>query len=161
MTQYRYVWPSDWLHDSRRDGKTLCFMMLNPSCADDSKDDPTMRKCKRIAKALYYKHLCIVNLYAARSSKPDKLRNMIDPVGKDNDEVIRKVLRRLNNSDLIICAWGASLFAKQERINKVKTILRDCDASVSALKINKNGSPRHPLYVPKDTKPLRYNIFDN
>ena len=46
------------------DGPVLAFIMLNPSCADEHIDDPSVRRCIGFAQRLGYGGLEVVNLYA-------------------------------------------------------------------------------------------------
>lgn len=165
MSQYRYLWPCRENHEPLgKCGRTLCFIMLNPSTGTDSEDDRTIQKCKKFAKYWDYKHMRIVNLYAARATNPKDLRTMvINPVGEGdkNDEMIRQVLSDLKSGDRVVCAWGGTnVRNKGTRIKKVhEMLLRDCQATeICALKINRNGSPRHPLYVSQDVAVLDYPI---
>jgi hypothetical protein len=65
------------------------FVMLNPSTADASTDDATIRRCKAYASSWSYHVLDVVNLFALRSTDPTALREHTDPVGPDNDSHIR------------------------------------------------------------------------
>ena len=69
--------------------RVLALCMLNPSRADDMRDDPTIRKAAGFAKRLGFGELVVVNLYAWRSTLPRDLfaaeRRGIDIVGPDND----------------------------------------------------------------------------
>lgn len=73
---YRYRLRRDWNMKEDR----LCFVLLNPSTADLSKNDPTVERCERRAKRMGFGGVEIVNLFALRSTDPQAIYSHIDPV---------------------------------------------------------------------------------
>jgi hypothetical protein len=55
-------------------GAAVCFVLLNPSTADEVVDDPTIRRCIAFARSLGYGGLEVVNLYAYVATDPAELR---------------------------------------------------------------------------------------
>ena len=126
--------------------KPCLFIMLNPSTADDKVDDPTIRKCMEFAKRHACTQLRVVNLFALRATNPKELEKHPDPIGPDNDKHIEEeIITSYNSSGVIICAWGNNKFA-QVRANEV--LKYGTDMGWKCLGKNKNGSPKHPLYIP-------------
>lgn len=121
----------------------LAFIMLNPSTADHAVDDPTIRRCMGFARREGYCGIDVVNLYALRATDPSELCAAADPVGPENDAYL---LRCLANGEAV-AAWGSVPFAR-ERILHVLSLLRG--VKMFCLGANKDGSPKHPLYVPKN-----------
>lgn len=132
----------------------LCWVMLNPSTADETTDDPTIRRVKRFTSDYGYESLTVVNLFAMRATEPDDLYNAagsgLDPVGIDNAEAIR---RAFNACHGVVFAWGAWPGVKKLTHPNVEGLARLCDKPVRCLGHTKSGAPRHPLYV-KATQPL-------
>lgn len=133
---------------------TVTFVGLNPSTADETQDDPTIRRCIRFARDWGYARLKMLNLYAYRATDPRELRAAADPIGPENDHVLSVVF---GGSDLIVAAWGCH--AEPERVAEVMAWPirpRVC------LGLTKDGAPRHPLYVRADTKPIpfSYQLFE-
>ena len=126
----------------------VTFVMLNPSTADAEKDDPTIRRCIGFATDWGYGELAVVNLYAWRATDPKELAKADDPIGPDNDTWISDVIAE---SRLTIAAWGAHPMAKERT-----DALRWSAHKPQCLAYNKDGSPRHPLYVPKGALPIPY-----
>ena len=146
---YRYELSRVW----DRDLPQCTFIMLNPSTADAKEDDPTIRRCIGFAKAFGCGSLVVVNLYALRSTDPRVLwLSSFNPVGPLNDSFITSALAKTDGP--IIAAWGAN--AKPARAQQVMNLARGKE--VLALGINKDGSPKHPLYLPKASVPVPFSI---
>ena len=127
---------------------SLLFVMLNPSTADATKDDPTIRKCIGFASQLGYFALEVVNLFAYRATDPRDLRNAwsagTDVVGEDND---RHIVAAAADADRVIAAWGAfSSCNLRSRATEVLKLLQR-HREVSSFGVSKDGSPRHPLML--------------
>jgi len=118
------------------------FIMLNPSTADALKDDPTIRRCIGFVERNGGTHLTVVNLFAFRSPSPRDLLTAADPVGPGNDWVIQDMVQR-HQLGVIVVAWGAFQKART-RVQQVAPLLQ---GRAQCLGVNKDGSPKHPLYI--------------
>jgi hypothetical protein len=132
-------------------GKPLVmFIGLNPSKAGELNDDPTIRRVKAIAKNLGYGGVYMMNCFAYISTDPKLLK--INPMSKEwNDNMLTIIASRCQDG---IFAWG--------NFDIVKSTGRDLELiemfpNAKALHINKNGSPKHPLYVRGDVIPVKFN----
>lgn len=143
---YRYLLQRSW--DASREA--VCFVMLNPSTADADIDDPTIRKCIGFAQRLGYGQLEVVNLFAYRSTDPDKLRTVSDPVGPENDDVIAGSIAVCHT---IICGWGTKSPPRLTRAPYVLNLIHKMGKIPMALKLTKGGHPQHPLYLPYEAQP--------
>ena len=85
--RYRYRLGRRW-----GDGAAVCFVLLNPSTADETREDPTVRRCIGFAGSLGYGALEVVNLYAYVATDPAELRRAGYPVGHSNDRHIEAVV---------------------------------------------------------------------
>ena len=65
------------------------FIGLNPSTADETKDDPTVRRCIAFSKMWGYGALCMTNLFGFRSTDPAGLLTVEDPVGDNDAHLVR------------------------------------------------------------------------
>jgi hypothetical protein len=140
---YRYVLWREWIGG---DGYAM-FIGLNPSTADETQDDPTIRRCIGYAKAWGYSGLCMTNLFAFRATDPKNMKAAADPVGPENDQHLGMLAQR---ADVVVAAWGAS-GAHLGRDAKVIAML---DQSLFCLARTKGGHPGHPLYLPKTLTPV-------
>ena len=157
---YRYTLWRDWpmLDGEERQGfgrkrAYAMFVGLNPSTADEIQDDPTIRRCVGFANAWGYGALCMTNLFAFRATNPKEMMAAKDPIGPDNDTWIEDSARE---AGIIIAAWGKHghyLKRDEKVIVKFSQILR---TDFKCFGRNKDGSPRHPLYLPKDAKPIPF-----
>lgn len=126
----------------------LAVIGLNPSTADETQDDPTIRRCIRYAKDWGLDGLVMLNLFAFRSTDPKALPKQGDAVGPLNDSCLKSV--PVGERGIVLCAWGANKFA-ETRSQEVLKLLEDQDLHV--LGLTKAGAPRHPLYMKADLKP--------
>jgi len=90
----------------------------------------------------------MTNLFAFRSTDPRGMRRASNPIGGDNDAWL---LRCAAGAGIIIAAWGKN-GAFMNRANAVTKVL----PVMHYLRLNDDGSPEHPLYIPAITKPRRY-----
>lgn len=142
--KYRYHLQRIWEVGAPR----VAFVMLNPSTADATEDDPTIRRCIGYAKAWGYGGLDVVNLYAYRATDPAELKRVSSPIGPDNDETLLAVVRQ---ADKVICAWGGHGGRRGEIVLRK---LRQSGISPMCLETTKKGEPKHPLYLKADLNPV-------
>lgn len=139
--RYRYALWRIWDEDKPK----VMFIGLNPSTADETTNDPTIRRVIRFAKDWGYGGVYMTNLYAWRTPYPSELKLAADKLG-DNDRWLDEIAEKCEK---IVFAWGSYPW------------IADRAAEVSlrfdghALVVNKDGSPRHPLYVKADVVPVR------
>jgi hypothetical protein len=144
---YRYLLQRFW--DAHLE--SLNFVMLNPSTADASLDDPTIRRCLGFARTLGFGSLEVTNLFGLRSTDPKALRGHADPIGPENDE---QIVSSATVCQLTICAWGAH-GSYLNRANRVLDLLRKAGIAPHVLAVTKDGQPKHPLYLKADLQPVR------
>ena len=143
---YRYTLSRTW--DSTK--PTVLFIELNPSIADENIDDPTITRCINFAKDWGYGTLLMANLFAFRSTYPKEIYLIDDPIGKDNDHYILECVKQ---SDLIIACWGNNgTYMDREKI------IKELVPNLYCLQKNKNGTPHHPLRLPRDINPIPFNF---
>jgi len=118
--------------------------MLNPSTADESQDDPTIRRCISFARQWGYGGITVANLFALRSPYPSDLRESNDPIGPENDQWLKDLAGK---SGIVVGAWG-NHGTYLQRGEKVAAMF----PNMQCLGTTKHSQPRHPLYVAADTK---------
>jgi hypothetical protein len=142
--RYRYSLTRTWNFAE----PTVVFIGLNPSTADATTDDPTIRRCLRFARDWHFGGLIVVNLFAYRSAEPRVLKEVDEPIGSRNDAVIRA---HCESAQCIVAAWGiyGSLLSREEQV--LQFLRRPY-----CLGVTKGGYPRHPLYLAARTRLRRY-----
>lgn len=149
--RYRYRL---WRHWDR--ARPYCnFVMLNPSTADGTEDDPTIRRCIALAQRWGYGGLEVCNLFAYRATRPAVLRAVDDPVGPDNDATITKIAR---GAEMVVCAWG-NQGAYRDRSRTVLWMFFQSAIRAHYLRLNRSGEPRHPLYLEGALTPIPLYIL--
>jgi len=144
--KHRYVLMRIW----NTELPMIMFIGLNPSTASENQDDPTIRRVIKFAKDWGFGGVYMCNLYSYVTSKPKELIIESDSV---NNNFFLKFYG--NKSQEILCAWGAFKEAK-ERANEVLKMMHN----TTALQINKDGSPKHPLYVKADVERVEYKGYN-
>ena len=145
---YRYALWRVW-GDLFRPKGFVNFILLNPSTADEKRSDPTVTRCVLRARQWGYTGLLVTNLFAYRATDPRELKQVLDPVGPENDKVI---LERAAQAALIVCGWG-NHGAYGGRSRRVRQLLSIDGMRLHALGFNRSGEPEHPLYLPNARKP--------
>lgn len=124
------------------------FVLLNPSTADAFRDDPTIRRVKAFASrtaGLGAHVVAVANLYAYRATKPTALSSAMDPIGPRNEAVLRWMSERCR---VLVVGFGANREVVDLWHNRAVAMLRGPRGrELVSLGSNKDGSPRHPLYV--------------
>lgn len=134
--------------------QNVLFIGLNPSTANETKDDPTIRRVKKFAADWGYGGVIMLNLFTYVTSDPSKLR--FHDTYTDNSLSDIYLMDYSKKCNKVIFAWGSF----PEAIERAKKVIAIFPLG-EALVINKDGSPRHPLYVPGNTKPVLYNNIHN
>jgi hypothetical protein len=129
---------------------------LNCSTADEREDDPTIRRCIDFAKQWGFTGLLMTNLFAYVSTAPSGLLTVAEPVGMENDQHIIDVA---GIAERFVFAWGRHEILKTilpGRAGLVHDMVRLYSrGDIGTLGVNGDGSPRHPLYLPKTTQFVR------
>lgn len=123
------------------------FICLNPSTADEMKDDNTIRKCIKFARAWGYDGICVTNLFAWRSTDRKAMMKVDDPIGPENDFYIKYTA---NNAHLVVAAWSQD----GKHLGRSQEVLQMLPADrLHYLRMGKS-EPWHPLYLPDVSKPI-------
>lgn len=145
--KYRYLLWREW----DRAKPSCVFIMLNPSTADATKNDPTIRRAMSFAEQFGFGRFEAVNLFAYRATDSSTLARVRNPVGRDNDSFI---LESIDRCDECFVAWG-NHGALRER-SRVVLDLIPATTILNCLGVNKSGEPKHPLYLPTKTQILKF-----
>ncbi len=126
--------------------RTTClFIMLNPSTADETVNDPTVTRCINFAKYWGFGRLEVCNLFAYRATDPRELYELsrVDAIGHiTNDAYIQNAIER---ADRVVCAWGNHGILHGRGL-QIKEKIWNAGKFPLAFKITQKGQPIHPLY---------------
>ncbi len=139
--QYRYM-----LRRGTPSG--VAFVLLNPSTADHTREDPTTRRLMAFAAFWGFGGYDLFNVGAGRATKPSDWLKMPDPFGPDNEFYLQLAA----GYSTLVVAWGNNAPPEVARATALR--LGAGRRMLYCLGVNANGSPKHPLYVKGDT-PLR------
>ena len=140
---YRYVLTRRW-----NPGRAMGVIGLNPSTADGTHDDPTIRRCIGIARGLGFGSLVMTNVFAYRSTDPRHLRGAKDPVGPGNRKAL---LRESARCDVLVAAWGNHC-----PIDRARAVCHLLQRDLYCFATNQGGQPAHPLYLPS---PVQLKLY--
>jgi hypothetical protein len=140
---YRYALWRIWDKDKPK----AMFVGLNPSTANETKPDNTIKRVVKIARNWGCGGIYMVNLFSIISADPKILKTCPDPQ-MENDGWLVEISKKCER---VVFAWGAFKEAKG-RCNQVIAMF----PNAYALEILKDGSPKHPLYCKGDTVPVPY-----
>lgn len=172
--RYRWLLGRSWLTSALQDAPDparhgLIFCGLNPSTADASTDDPTLRRLVAFARQWGYSQLVVVNLFALITPSPATLRRHRRPVGPANEAVLDHWLGKWSRRahwDLWL-GWGANgCFQDRDRwlLDRVEALgaQRRQSGGLGALCLGRTrlGHPRHPLYLPASAQPQPWFAAD-
>lgn len=135
--RYRYALTREWSN-----GPRLTFIMLNPSKATETANDPTIERCQRRAIRLGYGAMRVANIFAWRETDPSRLRRRRWPEGPEN---MAHLLDAAEWADEVLAAWGVH-GAHRNQGRRVAVALAPFAEKLRALGTTKDGHPRHPLY---------------
>lgn len=142
--KYRYALWRVWNHNL----PILLQIGLNPSDANEIKNDPTITRGMTRANRERFGAFLMANLYAYVSTNPDVLLNHDNTIGEYTDYYLKQMIEM---SDRQLCGWG-SFKPVQTRAPIVLNMIKQ----PYCVGINADGQPKHPLYISYDTPMKRY-----
>jgi hypothetical protein len=137
------------------------FAMLNPSTADASVDDPTIRRCMAFARSWGCGGINVVNLYSLIETDPELLwqaephlrlapERALQPAAGAHAEVYRGAIDR--SLGPLVMAWGGVPPRAQDRVDELVGAVWTCKRAAFCLGTTTRGQPKHPLYLAAATQ---------
>ena len=139
--KYRYSLKRIWDNDKPK----VLFIMLNPSLADNYKDDPTIRRLIKFAKLYGYGGFYVGNLFSYITPYPSELLDKDLMFSKKNIHEIKKMTGLTKD---VVYGWGNS-FEEPEWLKQIIS-------NPKCFGKNKNKTPKHPLYLSYNHKLVNY-----
>ena len=122
----------------------LLYIMLNPSIGNETIDDPTIRRLLSFTRKFDYGGFFVGNLFTYITPNPKTLDTSIGLTNK-NLNILTNLASKV---DKVVYAWGNYI----EEPNELKTFI----SNPMCFGKNINGTPKHPLYLPSDSKLLNF-----
>ena len=119
------------------------FIGLNPSTADEVKDDNTVSNVDKIAKTNGYGGFYMMNSFPFVSTDPKQLTDLNN--NDINDSALLEVSKKCED---VVFVWGS--FKIMKDTNRDKQLVK-MFPKAKVLKVNKDQSPKHPLYCNSKT----------
>ena len=122
----------------------ILYIMLNPSIANENIDDPTIKRLIRFTMEFKFGGFFVVNLFT-----------QITPYSKTIDTSVgltklnlKTIKNFVNKVDEVVYAWGNSI----EEPRELKYLVKN----PKCFGKNLNGTPKHPLYLPSNSKLIKF-----
>ena len=122
----------------------LLYIMLNPSIGNETIDDPTIRRLLSFTRKFDYGGFFVGNLFTYITPNPKTLDTSIGLTNK-NLNILTNLVSKV---DKVVYAWGNYI----EEPNELKKFI----SNPMCFGKNINGTPKHPLYLPSDSKLLNF-----
>lgn len=135
----------------------VAFCGLNPSTADATHDDPTMRREIAFARRWGYGGLVKVNAYDWRATQPKSLASAArrgEPVVSSHNELWLELA--VDWTERLVCCWGTHvdrIHGYQERQAQLLRTLQRVGCAPHILRLTSRGYPEHTLYLPGELEP--------
>ena len=149
--RYRYALYEIW------DAKLppIMWLLMNPSVASIEHADPTLIRTGRYARLWGYGGQLVGNVHAYRATDKQRLLEVEDPAGPENDDALVAMAKK---AGAVILAYGQPPKVLRSRSLRVAALLRDTGATLHHLRLSKDGSPSHPLYLPSNLTPIPHSL---
>lgn len=129
----------------------VMFVGLNPSTANENKNDATISTVTRFARDWGYGGVYMLNCFPFISTNPKDLEK---PDAEKMEENEKNLLHYGKRASLVIFAWGGFEIVKESGQDARLTWMFP---GAKALKINADGSPHHPLRLVKTLTPVKWS----
>lgn len=133
-------------------GPVYAFFGVNPSTADATVDDATVRKWRGFVSRWGGSRFIVGNVFAFRATDVRQLSSAADPVGPLNANHIREIAAA---ADVLVPCWGnrSKLPPHLRRhLNECLATLRSFDKRVVTFGLSQSGDPLHPLMLSYSTE---------
>jgi hypothetical protein len=151
------LFSDDWKHRyllGRRfqggDSAPVLWCMLNPSKADASIDDATIRRVRGFSEDWGFKRFEVVNLYSlVETNAQDMLRvDFGQRIGPSNTMI---QVQALQSAALVVVAWGANMEGEDAHWRAFIDLVHDYKHKPFCLGRTAAGHPKHPLRLARNT----------
>ena len=97
------------------------------------------------------------NTFAYRATDQKRLIKVPDPVGPENDA---HVIEMAKEAAIVVFAYGQPCHAtlRPRGLALARLLMKEAGVTPHTLRLAKNGTPWHPLYLPETLKPFIWKL---
>lgn len=133
----------------------MLYVMLNPSTADGTVDDPTIRRCRGFATREGFDAFDVVNLFSYRSTDWKKLNDLsLSSSTVIGNETFDWWNRAMDDASIVVAAWGSHVdHLRVDLKHQASTFIDHAKrrgVTLLCLGTTKYGQPSHPLMLNKN-----------
>lgn len=132
-------------------GKTVAFFGVNPSTADASADDATVRKWIGFCRRWGVSRFIVGNVFSYRATDVRELANVPFQQGPQHFAHLEKIIE---DADVLVPCWGNSDKVPKALRNQIDMMidwLHRTGKPVMHFGLTASGDPKHPLMLGYDT----------
>lgn len=144
--------------DVQMAGIVVALFGVNPSTADATVNDATIRKDIGFAKVHGWRKIIKGNVFPFRATKVFELATCSNPLGTDNETYLRAIA---DEADLLVPCWGNQSKvpkALRHHFDRTLEILSKTGRPLMHFGLTDSGDPKHPLFLPYDTPLTNWNL---
>ena len=134
----------------------FAFFGVNPSTADASSDDSTVRKWRGFTQRWGGSRFIVGNVFAYRSTDVRQLATVEDALGYLSGEHITNII---NEADILVPCWGNTSKVPPSlryAFGELMDALLSSGKPVKCFGLTASGDPRHPLMLGYSTPLVDY-----
>ncbi len=128
--------------------QVYAFFGINPSTADASIDDATVRKWRGFSERLGAERFIVGNVFAYRATNVGELSRADDPVGPEWRTHMDQIIKE---ADVLVPCWGSRAKLKaphlRDRLDVMLGALRGTAKPLVCWGKTASGDPIHPLML--------------
>jgi len=143
--------------------RNMLVIGVNPSTATPEKDDPTIRKVRKLTALAGYDGWIMGNLYPQIASHPKELHKNADKNLISSNLDILKQLQKQYRIDAVWAAWGDAIDHRSylgEALVEIQDVLDGDFEWYYRGSLTCKGNPRHPLYMKEQEDYTWFPVFD-
>lgn len=132
--------------------KVFAFFGINPSTADATLDDATVRKWRGFTMRNNGHRFIVGNVFSYRATDVRELRKVFRTMGPDQFEHLKAIIR---DADVLVPCWGSLTkidYGMRLYASELMKILLESGKPVLHFGATKSGDPKHPLMLGYDTQ---------
>jgi len=133
-------------------GKVYAFFGVNPSTADSSTDDATVRKWRGFVSRWGGSRFIVGNVFAYRATDVKELAIVDSPIGPLNDRYLHDIC---TEADILVPCWGDRGKLPQQlrrHLDYAMSYVQSFRKPVMTFGVTKGGDPLHPLMLGYSTE---------